>query len=90
MQSLSSDPTFLRLSKGAYSLHCFHPDKEQLVKAPQPKEAKEPKKSLAMGSPAAGSVAAGEGAAGSPKAEKEAVPMVAVQAKSLDVSIVTF
>ena len=33
LQALTSDPNFLRISKGAYSLHCFHPDKEQLVKA---------------------------------------------------------
>ena len=37
---LSSDPNFLRISKGTYSLHCFHPEKEQLVKAPQPKKRK--------------------------------------------------
>ncbi len=37
---MAADPNFLRLSKGAYSLHCFHPDKEQLVRAPQPKKRK--------------------------------------------------
>ena len=76
MQALTSDPNFLRISKGAYSLHCFHPEKEQLVKAPQPKE---PKKVVAADTP----VAAGEG--GEPKEEKEVVPMVAVQAKTLEV-----
>ena len=40
MQALASDPNFLRVSKGAYSLHCLHPDKEQLVRAPQPKKRK--------------------------------------------------
>ena len=40
LQMLSSDPNFLRISKGTYSLHCFHPEKEQLVKAPQPKKRK--------------------------------------------------
>ena len=40
LQALSSDPNFIRLSKGAYSLHCLHPDKEQLVRAPQPKKRK--------------------------------------------------
>ncbi|EFN58898.1 expressed protein [Chlorella variabilis] len=75
MQALTSDPNFLRISKGAYSLHCFHPEKEQLVKAPQPKE---PKKVVAADTP----VAAGEG--GEPKEEKEVVPMVAVQAKTLE------
>ena len=34
-QVLANDPNFLRISKGTYSLHCFHPDKEQLVKAVQ-------------------------------------------------------
>jgi hypothetical protein len=28
------------MAKGAYSLHCFHPEAEQLVKAPQPKKRK--------------------------------------------------
>ncbi len=37
---MATDPNFLRLSKGAYSLHCFHPDKEQLVRAAQPKKRK--------------------------------------------------
>ena len=33
-QALTSDPNFLRISMGAYSLHCFHPDKEQVRRAP--------------------------------------------------------
>ena len=39
-QAMAADPNFIRLSKGAYSLHCLHPDKEQLVRAPQPKKRK--------------------------------------------------
>ncbi|KAL4440713.1 hypothetical protein ABPG77_000422 [Micractinium sp. CCAP 211/92] len=69
---LSSDPNFLRLSKGAYSLHCFHPDKEQLVRAPQPKEPKKAAEGGDAATPAAG------------KKEKEEVPMVRVEAKSLE------
>ena len=30
----------MRLSKGVYSLHCFHPDKEVWAKAPAPKKRK--------------------------------------------------
>ena len=33
-QLIAVDPNFLRISKGAYSLHCFHPDKEQVRRAP--------------------------------------------------------
>ena len=40
LQLLQSDPNFVRLSKGVYSLHCFHPDKEVLVKAPAPTKRK--------------------------------------------------
>jgi hypothetical protein len=31
-QALAADPNFIRLDKGAYSLHCFHPEREQLVR----------------------------------------------------------
>ena len=40
LQLLATDANFLRVGKGAYSLHCFHPEVEQLVKAPQPKKRK--------------------------------------------------
>jgi hypothetical protein len=40
LQLLASDANFLRMAKGAYSLHCLHPEAEQLVKAPQPKKRK--------------------------------------------------
>jgi hypothetical protein len=39
-QALLGDANFIRLGKGAYSLHAYHPDKEQLVRAPQPKKRK--------------------------------------------------
>ena len=96
LQMLSSDPNFLRLSKGNYSLHCFHPEKEQLVKKEQkaPKEPKQPKKAAAAaGTPGTSATAAAAGA-GTPgkaaKPEKEAVPMVEVKAKTLEVSGVAF
>jgi hypothetical protein len=94
LQVLATDPNFIRLAKGAYSLHCFHPDKEQLVRAPQPKEPKEPKAAAggeAGATPAAGSSKGAAGAVGSTakkEKEKEAVPMVRVEAKPLEVSIV--
>ncbi|KAL4457501.1 hypothetical protein ABPG75_012366 [Micractinium tetrahymenae] len=83
-QALSSDPNFIRLSKGAYSLHCLHPDKEQLVRVHPPKETK--KAAAAAGTPtgkaaATPAAAAGEGTA---QKEKEEVPMVRVEAKSLE------
>jgi hypothetical protein len=68
LQALT-DPNFIRLAKGAYSLHCFHPDKEQLVKAPQPKKEAEGE---AAGQP------------GKSKQE-DAVPMVRVEAKKPEV-----
>ncbi|PRW55979.1 DDT domain-containing isoform A [Chlorella sorokiniana] len=71
-QALATDPNFIRVSKGAYSLHCFHPDKEQLVRVQPPKEKKEKERA-----------AGGEGATpAAPEPEKEAVPMIAVEAKS--------
>jgi hypothetical protein len=89
VQAITNDPTFIRLSKGAYSLHCFHPDKEQLVKAPQAKQPKESKKAAAAaaaGTPAPGSQA-GDGAASTSKKQKrDDVPMIPVQAKPLEVS----
>ena len=75
VQALVGDPNFLRVSKGAYSLHCLHPDKEQLVRAPQPKEPK-PSKKTAEGETSA---------AAKPKEEKEAVPMIRVEPKMLEV-----
>ena len=39
-QTLHLDPNFVRLSKGVYSLHCFHPDKEVWIKEPAPKKRK--------------------------------------------------
>ena len=97
LQSLASDPNFLRLSKGNYSLHCFHPEKEQLVKKEEkaPKEPKVSKKAAAAAAAAAaagtpGTSAAAAAGGGTPgkaaKPEKEAVPMVEVKAKTLEVS----
>ncbi len=90
-QALATDPNFIRLSKGAYSLHCFHADKEQLVRVAPPKEPKSGKKAAgaADGGEAAAAAAGGEGsatpAAGAAKKEKEAVPMQRVEAKSWEV-----
>ena len=81
-QALATDPNFIRLSKGAYSLHCFHADKEQLVRVQPPKEKKE--KDKAAGDEGATPAAAGEGEAGR-QPEKDAVPMIAVEAKSWEV-----
>ncbi|PSC69056.1 DDT domain-containing protein [Micractinium conductrix] len=78
---LANDPNFLRISKGTYSLHCFHPDKEQLVKAVQPKEPKESKKAAAT--PAAGKKG-GEGEGEGDAAKTPKVPLVRVEAKSLE------
>ena len=87
-QVLATDPNFIRLSKGAYSLHCFHADKEQLVRVQPPKEPKSGKKAAAAA--AAAAAAGGEGGEGgatpaAAKKEKEAVPMQRVEAKSWEV-----
>ena len=37
---MATDPNFIRLSKGAYSLHCFHADKPNLVRDPAHKKRK--------------------------------------------------
>ena len=74
---MATDPNFIRLAKGAYSLHCFHPDKEQLVRVQPPKEKKE--KDAGEGATPA---APGEGER---QPEKESVPMIAVEAKSWEV-----
>ncbi len=39
-QALATDPNFIRLSKGAYSLHCFHADKPNLIRDPAHKKRK--------------------------------------------------
>ena len=85
LQSLTSDANFLRMAKGAYSLHCFHPEQEQLVRAQPPKEPKEGKQKKAGAGEGATPVAGVEGA-GEAKPAKEAVPMVRVEAKPLEVS----
>jgi hypothetical protein len=89
LQALATDPNFIRISKGAYSLHCFHPEREQLVKAPQPKEPKEPKEpkpskkaAAATGTPGAG---AADAATSTAKKAKDSGPMVRVEAKPLEV-----
>jgi hypothetical protein len=64
LQALTSDRNFLRIGKGAYSLHCFHPEVEQLVKAPQPKAPKEPKEGGKQKKAAAAGVAGTPSAAG--------------------------
>ena len=90
LQLLSTDPNFIRLAKGAYSLHCFHPDKEQLVRVQPPKEPKSGKKAAGAAGDGATPAAGGEGGEGgatpaAAKKEKEAVPMQRVEAKSLEV-----
>jgi hypothetical protein len=112
VQALTSDRNFLRIGKGAYSLHCFHPEAEHLVKAPQPKAPKEPKEgakqkkaaAAAAGTPSAAGGDATPGKAGASttkkaakqaakeggqegKEPKEAVPMVRVEAKPLEVGL---
>jgi hypothetical protein len=76
LQALAADPNFIRLDKGAYSLHCFHSEREQLVKARQPKEPKKAKE----GADGATPVAASE-----QKQAKEEVPMVRVEPKAWEV-----
>ena len=83
-QSLTSDANFLRMAKGTYTLHCFHPEQEQLVRVPPPKEPKEGKQKAAGAGEGATPVAGAEGTEGA-KPAKEAVPMVRVEAKPLEV-----
>ena len=86
LQALASDPNFLRVSKGAYSLHCLHPDKEQLVRAPQPKEPK-PSQKAAAGTPAASGATPGMAGASTATKAKEAAPMIRVEPKALEVRL---
>ena len=39
-QAMATDPNFIRLTKGAYSLHCFHPNKPNLIRDPAHKKRK--------------------------------------------------
>ena len=89
-QALATDPNFIRLAKGAYSLHCFHPDKEQLVRVQPPKEPTSGKKAAGAAADGATPAAGGEGGEGgatpvAAKKEREAVPMQRVEAKSWEV-----
>ena len=77
----------MRVSKGTYSLHCFHPSLVVMAKAPPPASAAKPK---AAGTPGRSKKPAGEaddvdGQEQEQKPAKEAVPMVQVTAKSLNV-----